>query len=138
MAAPRLLSGGNPQIPKGDGDAPVRAWIAAAPGWKGETSRELDALIAGVVPGVVRAVRWNSPFYGVRDRGFFLNVHCFNRFVRVTFFRGAALRPLPPGSGKDPDARWADVLEGPLDRPEMEEWVRQAAALPGWRIAGQR
>ncbi len=133
-AAPVLLSGGNPQIPKGDGDAPVQAYIAAMPGWKSEVGRCLDALIERTVPGVHKAVRWNSPFYGVEGMGFFLNLHVFTRFVRVTFFRGVALEPPPPGKMKDPDARHVDIQEGELDEAQMAAWVRQAAAIPGWDL----
>ena len=133
-AAPVLLSGGNPQIPKGDGDAPVQAYIAAMPGWKSDTGRCLDALIERTVPGVRRAVRWNSPFYGVEGMGFFLNLHVFTHHVRVTFFRGVALEPAPPGRLKDPDARHIDVHEGELDEEQMAAWVRQAAAIPGWDL----
>ena len=131
---PVLLSGGNPQIPKADGDAPVQAYIAAMPGWKSDVGRRLDALIVRTVPDVRKCVRWNSPFYGVEGRGWFLSVHVFTRYVKVTFFRGASLRPVPPGSGKDRDARWVDVHEGGLDEAQMAAWVRQAAALPGWDL----
>ena len=131
-ARPVLLSGGNPQIPKGDGDAPVRAYIAAMPEWKQEIGRRLDDLIVGTVPGVRKAVRWNSPWYGVEGQGWFASFHVFTRYVKVTFLQGALLRPVPPGSGKDPDSRWVDVHEGELDEEQMVEWVRQAAALPGW------
>ena len=131
---PVLLSGGNPQIAKADGDAPVQAYIAAMPGWKSGVGRRLDELIVRTVPDVRKCVRWNSPFYGVEGRGWFLNVHVFTRYVKVTFFRGASLRPVPPGSGKDRDARWVDVREGELDEAQMAVWVRQAAALPGWDL----
>ena len=130
----RLLSGGNPQIPKADGDAPVQAYIAAMPGWKSDLGRRLDALIERAAPEVVKAVRWNSPFYGTRETGWFLNVHCFARHVKVTFFRGASLHPLPPHRGKDPDARWVNIEEGALDDAQMEAWVKQAAALEGWGL----
>ena len=133
-AKPVLLSGGNPQIAKADGDVPVQAYIAAMPGWKSDVGRRLDALIVRTVPGVRKCVRWNSPFYGVEGRGWFLNVHVFTRYVKVTFFRGASLRPVPPGSGKDRDARWVDIHEGELDEAQMAAWVRQAAALPGWDL----
>ena len=128
-----LLSGGNPQIAKADGDAPVQAYIAAMPGWKSDLGRRLDDLIGRAVPGVKKAVRWNSPFYGVEGRGWFLSVHCFTRYVKVTFFAGRSLSPRPPGSGKDPDSRWCDLHEGELDEERMTEWVRQAAARPGWK-----
>ena len=127
-----LLSGGNPQIPKGDGDAPVQAYVAAMPGWKRDVGKRLDALIVRNVPEVRKGVRWNSPFYGVEGQGWFLSFHVFTRYVKVTFFRGAALRPVPPGAGKDEDARWIDIYEGKLDEAQMAAWVKQAAALPGW------
>ena len=128
-----LLSGGNPQIAKADGDAPVQAYIQAMPGWKSGLGRRLDDLIVRAAPGVKKAVRWNSPFYGVEGRGWFLSYHCFTCYVKVTFFLGRSLSPLPPGSGKDPDSRWVDIHEGGLDEEQMAEWVRQAAALPGWK-----
>jgi hypothetical protein len=134
-AAPvKLLSGGNPQIPKGDGDAPVEAYIAAMPGWKRDVGRWLDALIARAVPGVRKAVKWNSPFYGVEGRGWFLGVHTFTRYVKVSFFTGASLRPVPPGgTEKSKETRWIDIHEGDaLDDAQMTSWVEQAAALPGW------
>jgi hypothetical protein len=128
-----LLSGGNPQIAKADGDAPVQAYIAAMPGWKRDVGKRLDALIARTVPDVRKAVKWNSPFYGVEGRGWFLSFHVFTRFVRVTFFRGTSLRPVPPGPSKVEDVRYLDVHEGDeLDEARMAAWVRQAAALPGW------
>lgn len=130
---PVLLSGGNPQIPKGDGDAPVQAYVAAMPGWKREVGQRLDALVVRTVPGVRKAVRWNSPFYGSPEGGWFLSVHVFTRFVKVTFFDGASLRPVPPGgTPKSKETRWIDVHEGELDEAQMERWVKQAAALPGW------
>ncbi len=126
-----LLSGGNPQIAKGDGDAPVQAYIAAMPGWKQEIGRRLDALISRAVPRVRKAVRWNSPFYGVD--GWFLGVHCLTKYVKVTFFAGMSLRPVPPGgTPKSKEARWVDIYEGKFDEAQLEAWVRQAAALPGW------
>ena len=128
-----LLSGGNPQIAKADGEAPVQAYISAMPGWKSDVGRRLDDLIVRTVPNVRKAVRWNSPWYGVEGDGWFLSFHVFSRYVKVTFLNGAALRPVPPGSGKDRDARWADIYEGGLDEEQMATWVRQAAALPGWR-----
>ncbi len=130
---PVLLSGGNPQIPKGDGDAPVQAYIAAMPGWKNDVGRRLDDLIVRIVPNVRKAVRWNSPFYGIEDEGWFVSYHVFTRYVKVTFFNGRLLRPVPPGSGKDKDARWVDIYEDELDEDRIAEWMRQAAALPGWR-----
>ena len=129
---PVLLAGGNPQIPKGDGDAPVQAYIAAMPGWKSDVGRWLDELIARTVPDVRKAVRWNSPFYGVEGEGWFASCHVLTRCVRVTFLNGASLEPVPAGSGKDKDARWADVHEGEFDAEQMEAWIRHSAALPGW------
>ena len=131
---PRLLSGGNPQIPKGDGDAPVRAYIAAMPEWKHDVGRQLDALIVRTVPGVRKAVKWNSPFYGVAGgEGWFLSFHVFTRYVKVTFFDGAQLKPLPPGESKHPGVRYFDIHEdAPLDEAQMVKWIQQAAALPGW------
>ena len=127
-----LLSGGNPQIAKADGDAPVQAYIAAMPGWKSDFGRRLDELVVRTVPNVRKAVRWNSPWYGIEDQGWFLSTHVFTRYVKVTFLNGAALQPEPPGSGKDPDARWLDVYEDGCDEAQLTEWVRQSAALPGW------
>ena len=125
-----LLSGGNPQIAKGEGDAPVQAYIAAMPGWKRDLGKRLDALIVRVVPNVRKAVKWNSPFYGVEGQGWFLSFHVFSRYVKVTFFRGTSLRPVPPG-GTGKDARWIDIHEDDLDEAQMTTWVKQAAALPG-------
>jgi hypothetical protein len=134
-ARPALLSGGNPQIPKADGDAPVQAYIAAMPGWKRGTGRRLDALIVRTVPDVRKGVRWNSPFYGVEGQGWFLNFHVFTHYVKVTFFKGTSLRPVAPG-GIDKEARWVDIHEGELDEAKVEaqmaSWVKQAAAIPGW------
>jgi hypothetical protein len=130
---PVLLSGGNPQIAKADGDAPVQAYIAAMPGWKREIGRRLDALIVRTVPGVHKAVKWNSPFYGIEDQGWFLNLHCFTKYVKVAFFRGTSLRPMPPGESKSPDVRYLDIREDdPLDEALLARWLRQAAKLPGW------
>jgi hypothetical protein len=134
VAKPKLLSGGNPQIAKGYGDAPVQAYIAAMPGWKRDVGRRLDSLIARTVPGVAKAVKWNSPFYGVEDGVWFLSFHCFTRYVKVTFFRGASLRPLPPGTSKHKHVRYLDVYEGQLDEAQFAAWVKQAAALPGERM----
>ncbi len=130
---PVLLSGGNPQIPKADGDAPVQAYIAAMPGWKRDIGRRLDALIVRNVPNVRKAVRWNSPFYGIEGQGWFLGCHVFTRYVKVTFFQGRSLRPVPPGAGKDKNARWFNIHEDGFEEEQLAEWVRQAAALPGWR-----
>jgi hypothetical protein len=130
---PTLLAGGNPQIPKGDGDAPVQAYIAAMPGWKRDVGRRLDALIVRTVPDVRKAVRWNSPFYGIEGQGWFLNFHCYTKYVKVAFFRGSSLRPLPPGESKDKDVRYLDIHEGErFDEAQFAEWVRQAGKLPGW------
>lgn len=132
-ASPRLLAGGNPQIAKADGDAPVQAYLSALPGWKREAGRRLDALIVRSVPGVRKAVKWNSPFYGIEGQGWFLAVHAFTRYLKVTFFRGASLRPLPPGPSKSKDVRTLDLHEGEeVDEARFAAWVRQAAALPGW------
>jgi len=131
---PRLLAGGNPQIPKGDGDGPVQAYIAAMPGWKRDVGRRLDELIAGAVPDVRKAVRWNSPFYGVEGEGWFLSFHCYARYVKVAFFNGASLQPPPPGRAKDEAVRYLDVHEdGKLDEAQFADWVAQASRLPGWR-----
>lgn len=132
-AGPALLSGGNPQIAKADGDAPVQAYIAAMPGWKSEVGRQLDALIVSAALEVRKAVRWNSPWYGIAGQGWFVSFHVFTRYIKVTFLNGAALQPFPPGAGKDPDARWVDIYEGKLDPEQMTDWFRQAAAIPGWR-----
>jgi hypothetical protein len=132
-AKPILLAGGNPQIAKADGDAPVQAYISAMPGWKRDVGRRLDALIVRTVPGVRKAVRWNSPFYGVAGQGWFLNFHCFTKYVKVAFFRGTALQPAPPGASKHDEVRYLDIHENePLDEPQLVSWFRQAAAIPGW------
>ena len=129
---PRLLSGGNPQIPKGDGDAPVQAYIAAMPGWKSDIGRRLDALIERTVPGVHKAVKWNSPLYGIEGQGWFLSMHCFNKYVKVTFFRGSSLDPVPPGPSKSQDTRYLDIREDdPFDEAQFIDWIRQASRLPG-------
>jgi hypothetical protein len=127
-----LLSGGNPQIAKADGDAPVQSYIAAMPGWKREIGKRLDALIVRTVPNVRKAVKWNSPFYGIEGQGWFLSFHVFTRYVKVTFFRGSALRPIPPGVSKHEDVRHFDIREGDELDAQMATWVKQAAALPGW------
>lgn len=129
---PKLLSGGNPQIPKGDGDAPVQAYLDALPGWKQRVGRELDALVARHVPGVVKAVRWNSPFYGVAGRGWFLTTHCFTKYVKVSFLNGSSLDPPPPVAAKSPGVRSLHVFEeDDLDADQLGAWIRRAAALPG-------
>ena len=132
---PTLLSGGNPQIAKGHGDTAVQAYIAAMPGWKSDVGRRLDALITAAVPGVTKAVKWNSPFYGAEGQGWFLAVHCYTQYVKVAFFRGAALRPLPPGASKKEDVRYLDIRENdPVDDEQFIDWVKQASQLPGERL----
>jgi hypothetical protein len=134
-AKPTLLSGGNPQIAKAYGDVPVQAYIAAMPGWKRDVGRRLDALIVRTVPGVRKAVKWNSPFYGVEDGVWFLSFHVFTRYVKVTFFRGASLHPVPPGESKHKDVRYLDIHEhDPLDEARLAAWVKQASLLPGERM----
>jgi hypothetical protein len=134
-AKPALLSGGNPQIAKAEGDAPVQAYIAAMPGWKREVGRRLDALITHSVGGVRKAVKWNSPFYGVGDEGWFLSYHCFAKYVKVTFFRGTSLRPLPSGESKQKEVRYLDIHENePIDEAQLVAWVKQASQLPGVRM----
>jgi hypothetical protein len=128
-----VLSGGNPRIAKADGEAPVRAYFAAMPGWKRDVGRRLDALIVRNVPDVRKAVKWNSPLYGIEGQGWFLAVHTFTHYVKVAFFRGASLRPVPPGASKSKETRYIDIHEGDdLDETRMAAWVKQAAALPGW------
>lgn len=130
-ATRRLLAGGNPQIAMGQGNAPVQAFIEAMPGWKRDVGRRLDALIARHVPGVRRAVKWNSPFYGIEGRGWLVGFHVFDRAVKLTFFKGTSLSP-PPAGGKSQEARWIDIHEDDLDEAQIGAWVQQAAALPGW------
>ena len=131
-AEPVLLSGGNPQIPKGEGDGPVQAYLAAMPGWKRDVGVRLDALIERTVPGVHKAVKWNSPFYGVEAGGWFLNFHCFTRYVKVAFVRGASLRPVPPGVSKSHDTRYLDIHEDDaLYEVQLADWIEQASKLPG-------
>ena len=138
VAKPILLAGGNPQIAKADGDAPVEAYLAAMPGWKRDLGRRLDALIVRNAPGVRKAVRWNSPFYGIEGQGWFLGFHVFTHYVKVAFFRGTSLRPVPPGPSKDTNTRYIDIHEGDeLDEAQMATWVKQAAALPGGRGLGR-
>ena len=130
---PKLLSGGNPQIPKGEGDAPVQAYITALPGWKKQAGAKLDKLVENTVPGVRKAVKWNSPFYGVEGQGWFLSYHAFAKYLTVTFFRGAQLEPLPPVGSKDPNTRYVHIEEDqPVDERQLADWIRQAAAIPGW------
>jgi hypothetical protein len=134
-AKPVLLSGGNPQIAKAEGDAPVQAYIAAMPGWKEGVGRRLDALIERAVPSVHKAVKWNSPFYGVEGEGWFLSYHCFTKYVKVAFFRGASLRPIPPGKSKQEDVRYLDIREDDeFDETQFTDWVKQASRLPGERM----
>lgn len=129
-----LLSGGNPQIAKADGDAPVQAYIAAMPGWKSNLGRRLDAIITNSVPGVRKAVRWNSPLYGVEGQGWFVSFHCLTKYVKVTFFEGLSLDPVPPGgTARSQQGRWIDIYEtDELDEAQLASWMKQAAALPGW------
>jgi hypothetical protein len=132
---PRLLSGGNPQIPKGEGDGPVQAYIRAMPGWKQQMGLELDAMIVANVPAIQKAVKWNSPFYGMEGQGWFISFHVFTHYLKVTFFHGTQLEPLPPGgTAKSGEARWIDLHEGvDISTTPLESWIRQAAALPGWK-----
>jgi hypothetical protein len=132
---PKLLAGGNPQIPKGDGDEPVQAYIAAMPGWKSAVGRRIDDLVVRAVPDVRKAVKWNSPFYGAGDGGWFLSFHCFDRYVKVTFFRGTSLQPVPPGTSKTPETRYLDIHEDDaLDEAQFVDWIEQASRLPGERL----
>jgi hypothetical protein len=132
---PVLLSGGNPQIPKGEGDAPVQAYIAAMPGWKSAVGRRIDEIVVRSVPGVRKAVKWNSPFWGADGEGWFLSLHCYDRYVKVAFFRGAALQPPPPEGSKMKDVRYLHVFEdGPFDEAQFADWVKQASQLPGERM----
>ncbi|WP_420970936.1 DUF1801 domain-containing protein [Bradyrhizobium sp. B120] len=134
-AKPRLLAGGNPQIAKGYGDAPVQAFIAAMPGWKRDVGRKLDALIVRTIPGVHKAVKWNSPLYGIEGDGWFLGIHVFTRYVKVAFFRGASLHPVPPGESKQQHTRYLDIHENDeLDEAQFTAWVKQASQLPGERM----
>ena len=138
-AKPALLAGGNPQIAKADGDAPVQAYIAAMPGWKRGLGRRIDSLIARTVPGVRKAVKWNSPFYGVEGQGWFLGLHCFTKYVKVTFFRGASLRPQPPGESKIKGVRYLDIHEDDaIDERQLTTWIKEAASIPGWDGGSKR
>jgi len=131
----KLLSGGNPQIAKAYGDAPVQAYIAAMPGWKRDVGLSLDALIVRTVPAVSKAVKWNSPFYGIEGQGWFLGIHCFTKYIKVAFFRGTSLRPLPPGESKQKEVRYLDIHEDDgLDEAQLADWVKQASQLPGERM----
>jgi hypothetical protein len=129
-----LLSGGNPQIAKGYGDEPVQAYIAAMPEWKSDVGRRLDAIIARTVPGVVKAVKWNSPFYGMERDVWFLGFHCMTKYIKVAFFHGASLDPLPPGTSKQKDVRYLDIYEDGFDEEQFADWVRQASRLPGVKM----
>ena len=132
---PKLLSGGNPQIAKGEGDASVQAYIAAMPGWKRGLGQHLDALITATVPKLSKAVKWNSPFYGVEGQGWFLSFHCFSKYIKVAFFHGASLNPLPPGKSKQREVRYLDIREDDeIDDAQLADWVKQASALPGERM----
>ena len=132
-AEPVLLSGGNPQIAKADGDAPVQAYIAAMPGWKSDIGRRLDSVVVRTVPDVRKAVRWNSPFYGMEGQGWFLNFHCFAKYVKVAFFNGTSLDPVPPGESKDENVRYLNIYEDDqFDEEQFAAWVEQASQLPGW------
>jgi hypothetical protein len=131
---PPVLAGGNPQIAKGEGDAPVQAYIAAMPGWKSEVGRRLDALIERTVPGVHKAVKWNSPLYGVEGEGWFLGIHCFTDYVKLAFFRGISLRPVPPVASKSNDTRYFHIREGDDFEEQLAAWVKQASQLPGERM----
>jgi hypothetical protein len=134
-AKPKLLSGGNPQIAKGYGDAPVQAYIAAMPGWKGDVGRRLDALIERTVPGVSKAIKWNTPFYGVEEGNWFLGFHCITKYVKVAFFKGRSLRPVPPVESKHKEVRYFHIHEGDeFDESQLAAWVKQAAQLPGERM----
>ena len=135
VGKPTLLTGGNPQIPKGDGDAPVQDFIAAMPGWKRDVGQRLDALIVRTVPGVRKAVKWNSPLYGVEGEGWFLGMHCLTKYVKVAFFSGTSLSPVPPGTSKSEGVRYLDICEGEqLDEAELTAWIAQASRLPGKRL----
>lgn len=131
---PKLLSGGNPQIPKGSGNAPVKAYIAAMPGWKSAVGQRMDELIGQAVPSVKKAVKWNSPFYGVEEGSWFLSYHCFTKYIKVTFFRGTSLTPVPEGKSKHPEVRYLDIHEGKFDEDQFVDWVKQASALPGEKL----
>ena len=134
-ARPALLAGGNPQIAKAEGDVPVQAYIAAMPGWKRDVGRRIDALIARTVPDVRKAVKWNSPLYGAQDQGWFLGLHCFTNYVKVAFFRGTSLYPVPPGASKSKETRYLHIREGDrLDEVQLAAWVTQASRLPGVRM----
>jgi hypothetical protein len=130
-APPKLLAGGNPQVAKADGDAPVQVYIAAMPGWKREIGRRLDDLITRTVPGVQKAMRWNSPMYGLPGQGWFASFHVFANYVKLTFFKGTLLQP-PPAGGTAKEARWIDIREDGFDEAQLAAWIRQSAAMRGW------
>lgn len=135
VVKPALLAGGNPQVAKGDGTAPVQAYIAAMPGWKRNVGRRLDALIARTVPNVRKAVRWNTPFYGIDGQAWFLGFHCLTKYVKVCFFHGTSLHPVPPGDSKQKDVRYLDIRENDrIDEAQFVAWVKQASQLPGKRM----
>lgn len=129
-----LLSGGNPQIAKGYGDDVVQTYIAAMPGWKHDIGAAIDTLVTRLVPGVQKAVKWNTPFYGLEKDSWFLSYHCFNAYVKVTFFRGTAMDPVPPGASKHPEVRYLDIREGALDEAQLSHWILQASRLPGEKL----
>lgn len=130
----KLLTGGNPQIAKGYGEAPVRAYIAAIPGWKRDLARRIDALVSDAIPKVYKAVKWNSPFYGFEGEGWFLSFHCFNKYIKVAFFKGTDLKPLPPGESKQKNVRYLDIHEDSFDEKQFVNWVKQASKLPGEKL----
>jgi hypothetical protein len=135
VAKPKLLSGGNPQIVKEDGDAPVRAYVAAMPGWKRDVGRRLDEIIVRTVPGVRKALKWNTPFYGIEGQGWFLGFHCLTNYIKVAFFRGTSLRPIPPVASKQKEVRYVHIFEGDeVDEVQFVHWVKQASELPGERM----
>lgn len=133
-AKPKLLSGGNPQIPKGYGDEPVQAYIAAAPGWKSDIVRRIDAIVTRSAPGVLKAVKWNSPLYGMERDHWFMSAHCMTKYVKVAFFMGQSLRPKPPGESKQKNVRYLDIYEGEFDEAQFADWVKQASKLPGEKM----
>ena len=134
MSAPKLLSGGNPQIAKGYGDAVVQAYVDAMPDWKREIGQRLDALVTETVPGVKKAVKWNTPFYGMEDDLWFVSFHCFTKYIKVTFFQGASLSPVPKGKSKYPAVRYYDIHQGQFDEAQFADWIRQASQLPGEKM----
>jgi hypothetical protein len=131
----RLLSGGNPQIAKGSGDAPVQAFIAALPGWKGPVAKRIDQLITRAVPKLKKAVKWNSPLYGTEARGYFLGIHAFAKYLKLAFIKGQSLKPRPPEASKDPHTRYFHIFEDDeLDEKQLTSWIKQAAAIEGWML----